>query len=123
MISTFDSSHVIAKLQLLFFSALAFVWLNLKGLYPPALRSTNLDIEWFYRRLFPSLWNRFIGFSSPIWEGGKRLAINSLRWSVYQITQHHRSEGVLARTWPTGSMVLWVAILLGVYILLYLVAN
>jgi multicomponent Na+:H+ antiporter subunit D len=27
---------------------------------------------------------------------------------------------MLARTWPTGSMVLWVAILLGAYLLAYL---
>ena len=47
----FDYSHVIAQLQLLFFSALAFVWLKLSGLYPPELRSVNLDTDWLYRRL------------------------------------------------------------------------
>ena len=46
----YDATHVLAQTQLLFFSALAFVWLNLKGLYPPELRSTNLDFDWFYRR-------------------------------------------------------------------------
>ncbi len=118
----YTATHVITQLQLLLFSALAFTFLMKTGVYPPELRAINLDADWFYRRLFPSLWNRFIVFTTPIWEGGKQLAINSLRWSVYRITQHHRSDGVLARTWPTGSMVLWVAILLGVYIVLYLVA-
>ena len=47
----YDASHVIAQLQLLFFSALAFAWLKLSGLYPPELRSVNLDAEWIYRRL------------------------------------------------------------------------
>lgn len=47
----YDTTHIIAQLQLLFFSALAFIWLQLRGLYPPELRSTNLDIDWFYRRV------------------------------------------------------------------------
>ncbi len=40
----YDVTHVLAQLQLLFFSALAFVWLNKKGLYPPELASVNLDM-------------------------------------------------------------------------------
>lgn len=50
----YDITHVLTQLQLLFFSALAFVWLNKKGLYPPELRSVNLDVEWLYRKLLPS---------------------------------------------------------------------
>jgi len=33
-------------------------------------------------------------------------------------TRTHGPQGTLARTWPTGSMVLWVAVLLLVYLLL-----
>ena len=51
----YDATHVLAQTQLLFFSALAFVWLNLRGLYPPELHSVNLDAEWTYRRLFPKV--------------------------------------------------------------------
>ncbi|MEZ9142668.1 Na(+)/H(+) antiporter subunit D, partial [Shewanella sp. 10N.286.52.E4] len=40
----YDATHVLAQTQLLLFSALAFVWLNLKGMYPPELRSTHLDV-------------------------------------------------------------------------------
>ena len=49
----FTAGHVLAQVQLLFFGALAFVWLNLTGLYPPELKSVNLDVEWLYRRLAP----------------------------------------------------------------------
>ncbi|NIR82395.1 MAG: Na(+)/H(+) antiporter subunit D, partial [Gammaproteobacteria bacterium] len=51
--SPFDATHVIAQLQLLFFSALAFTWLKLSGIYPPELPSVNIDSEWVYRRLAP----------------------------------------------------------------------
>lgn len=50
----YDLTHTLTQLQLLFFSALAFVWLNKKGLYPPELKSVNLDVEWLYRRLMPT---------------------------------------------------------------------
>ena len=38
-----------------------------------------------------------------------------------ELYRHHGPQGVLARTWPTGSMVLWVAILLAGYLLLYFI--
>src|SRR5690606_1862196 len=46
-------AHIVTQCQLLFFSALAFTWLKLSGLYPPELASTNLYAEWIYRRLLP----------------------------------------------------------------------
>jgi multicomponent Na+:H+ antiporter subunit D len=46
----YTASHILQQLQLLFFSALAFTVLKLTGIYPPELRSVNLDVDWFYRR-------------------------------------------------------------------------
>ncbi|GAA0858216.1 Na(+)/H(+) antiporter subunit D [Aliiglaciecola litoralis] len=54
----YDITHTLTQLQLLFFSALAFVWLNKKGLYPPELRSVNIDMEWLYRRMMPAIGSR-----------------------------------------------------------------
>ena len=48
--SAYDATHVLAQCQILFFSALAFVWLNLRGLYPPELPSINLDVDWLLRK-------------------------------------------------------------------------
>ena len=47
----YSLDHVVAQVQLLFLSALAFTLLMRTGIYPPELRSTNLDFDWFYRRL------------------------------------------------------------------------
>ncbi|MBT3469221.1 MAG: Na(+)/H(+) antiporter subunit D [Opitutae bacterium] len=55
----YTTSHVIAQLQLLCFSALAFAGLQMFKLYPPELRSTNLDADWFYRKGL-ALVNRFL---------------------------------------------------------------
>ncbi len=45
----FTMAHVTSQLQLLFFAALAFYGLIRSGLYPPELRSVNLDFDWCYR--------------------------------------------------------------------------
>jgi multicomponent Na+:H+ antiporter subunit D len=38
------------KLQILFFSALAFALLLLSGIYPAEIRCVNLDADWIYRK-------------------------------------------------------------------------
>ncbi|MDE0309246.1 MAG: Na(+)/H(+) antiporter subunit D [Acidiferrobacterales bacterium] len=48
--TAYDTTHVLAQIQILLFSALAFVWLKLSGIYPPELRSVNIDVEWVYRK-------------------------------------------------------------------------
>ena len=50
----YTTDHVLAQMQLLLFSALAFAVLQRTGLYPPELRSINVDTDWLYRR-FPQL--------------------------------------------------------------------
>jgi len=42
-------AHVITQLQLLMYSALAFTVMMLWKIYPPELKSVNLDTDWFYR--------------------------------------------------------------------------
>ena len=116
----YDFTHVIAQLQLLFFAALAFVWLNLRGLYPPELSALNLDSDWTYRRLLPLTVQRLIAIGQPLdaalrhWGSGRAKAL------MKTLSRHHAPQGLLARNWPTGSMVLWVALLLGAYLLAYL---
>lgn len=51
----YTASHVLSQTQLLIFSALAFTVLMRTGIYPPELRSTNLDVDWFFRRAIPDL--------------------------------------------------------------------
>ena len=116
----YDATHVLAQTQLLFFSALAFVWLNLKGMYPPELRSTNLDVEWLYRRAFPKVLQNIF---SIIWKTD--LAIRQVfliklnRLLSFLIQKNNSvSSSLLSRTYPAGSMVMWVAVILATYLLL-----
>ena len=47
----YTGAHVVGQLQLLMFGALAFALLILSGYYPPEIKSINLDVDWFYRKL------------------------------------------------------------------------
>ena len=65
----YTTAHVINQLQLLMFSALAFTVLMSTGIYPPELKSTNLDFDWVYRRFLPNVFCRLgnavdIGYQS-----------------------------------------------------------
>ncbi len=115
----YDATHVLAQTQLLFFSALAFVWLNLRGMYPPELRSTNLDAEWFYRRLFPVAIQSLF---AAIWklDGAlRRTFVKRLQQSLdYLSGIYHVPSGLLTSARPTGSMAMWVAIFLAGYLFL-----
>jgi multicomponent Na+:H+ antiporter subunit D len=118
--SPYDTRHVVTQLQLLVFGALGFVTLVKTGVYPEEKRAVHIDAEWLYRRLGPAL-VRTVG-------GAVARADNYVRASVLEFVRSvlgtadriHGPGGPLARSWPTGSMVLWVAILLGAYLIFYL---
>jgi len=116
----YHASHVISQLQLLCFAALAFTWLKLQGIYPPELHAVNLDFDWTYRRLLPAAYRRLLGALQPLDLAIRQGTAEVTRDTIAALFRQHGPRGLLARTWPTGSMVLWVAVLLGAYLLAYL---
>jgi len=115
----YTATHVIDQLQLLVFSALAFSVLMRTGIYPPELRSVNLDSDWAYRRLAPSIAGAIARrLSNVITACGSGTAYRLTRISGF-LARHYGPGGILAGTWPTGSMALWVMVLLLAYLLLY----
>ena len=115
----YTTSHVISQLQLLFFSALAFAVLMRSKIYPPELRSTNLDFDWLYRKPGAYLM-RSLGKLIANGEKGILSALEKIAFITgSKLHRHHGPQGILSRTWPTGSMVMWVATLLGAYLIFY----
>lgn len=111
--------HVVTQMQLLLFSALAFTLLMRTGVYPPELRSTNLDTDWFYRRLFPACagFLGWLGAALAIWAAAMGKAL--LQQATGLVYHAHGPNGVLARTAPISITVLWVAVLLAATLFLY----
>ena len=115
----YTTTHVITQSQLLFFSALAFATLMRTGLYPPELRSVNLDADWFYRRVGYRIWDgvatAFVVLHRAGYTAAGRLAATAL--AVAQ--RHLGPQGLLGRSWLTASMTLWVALLLAAYLVVF----
>ncbi len=109
-------SHVVNMLQLLLFAGLAFF------ICLPMMKRTltiSLDFDWFYRTVIPASAEAFITIFGPIDRACRQRFHNGLDRLIAGVFRSHGPAGVLARTWPTGSTVLWVAVLLALYMLFY----
>lgn len=117
----YDLTHVLTQLQLLFFSALAFVWLNLRNLYPPELPSTNLDADWFYRKLAPNVIKKVACKLYGVYAKTEAAAAGYIKQTIKRSydAEAGQPKGYFAKLWPTETMVVWVAVLLAGYLLLY----
>jgi multicomponent Na+:H+ antiporter subunit D len=113
----YDTRHVVTQLQLLVFGALGFVTLVKTSVYPDEKRAVHIDAEWLYRKLGPRVVTHVGGAVARV-DAYVRAAVLELVRSTLGVASHmHGPVGPLARWWPTGSMVLWVAILLGAYLI------
>lgn len=113
----YTMSHVVGQLQLLLFALLAFVILFRTGIHPPELRSVNLDSDWTYRRAAPSVLLLVALFVSNIYVGLLTFMTRSTTKMKNRLYRSHGPEGRMARSWPTGAMVLSIALLLGATLL------
>ncbi|UCE77117.1 MAG: Na(+)/H(+) antiporter subunit D [Gammaproteobacteria bacterium] len=112
----YTGAHVIDSLQLLLFSGLAFFVML------PYLQRTmtiTLDTDWFYRRLAPHLARGLMRLGDRSAAAVRRTLVKRGQTALATLFRYHGPQGILARTWATGSMVLWVVVLLGIYLIAY----
>ena len=114
--TAYDTTHVLAQLQILFFSALAFVWLKLSGLYPPELRSVNIDVEWVYRRggwrAALAVRSRLRAAHAALGRIGARLARDAGEWA----RRGFGPSGRLGEAWDTSRMAIVMLVVLCVFL-------
>lgn len=115
----YTSSHVVDQMQLLVFSALAFAVLMRTGVYPPELRSTNLDFDWLYRRWLPRLAARMSLRLSTLLTALERASDFASRQVQLQAARWAGPRSELARPWLVGTTGIWIALLLSSYVLAY----
>ena len=115
----YTKTHVITQSQLLFFSALAFATLMRTGLYPPELRSVNLDADWLYRRVGLRIWDGVATAFTATHRTGYAVAGRLAAAALETAQRHLGPQGFLGRSWLTASMALWVAVLLAAYLVVF----
>jgi multicomponent Na+:H+ antiporter subunit D len=114
--NAYTIGHVIWELQLLLFAGVGF-FLLLK--YSGGTPKITLDVDWTYRRALPVLIRGVIALAWPLRTLiGTRTLLHMERF-IDRIFHYHGPDSILARSWPTGTTVLWVVLMLMVYLLFY----
>ena len=100
----YTASHVVSQLQLLLFSGLAFFlmlgWLK-------RTLTITLDTDWLWRRLGPAILARLDRGADAAWRSLTVGTHSAARLVSAGLHRHHGPDGILGRTWPTGTMALW----------------
>jgi multicomponent Na+:H+ antiporter subunit D len=114
--TSYTTEHVVSQMQLLLFSALAFF------IMLPLLKRTptiTLDFDWFYRVFGKYIVVVIAVLGSFPMRIGTIVARKATKKGIKALYYIHHPEGVLARNWSLGTTVMWVAALLGVYLVIY----
>ena len=109
----YDAGHILAQLQLLLFAFLAFALLMRYKQFPAETNTVNLDFDWIYRKAAPAIVGLVAALISTIFSElarGTRYCVNGFLAGIFSF---YGPQGRAARELPTGTMVLWLAILLG----------
>ncbi|MGH6918651.1 MAG: Na(+)/H(+) antiporter subunit D, partial [Geminicoccaceae bacterium] len=114
----YTASHVINQIQLLTLAAMAFTVLMRTGLYPPELRSVNLDFDVLYRKGLPAATRAIASALGPIDRKARSAAEGALRRVLDQVYRHYGPAGALARSVSVSNMVLWVIVMLAGYLVI-----
>jgi multicomponent Na+:H+ antiporter subunit D len=109
-------AHVITQLQLLLFSGLAFfVMLS----YLKRTPTITLDVDWLWRIAGPAIVLSFTRVLHAVL-GGFRQSLGAATVLLRAVISRHRQpDGFLMRSWPSGSMSLWVMVVLMSYLAMY----
>ncbi len=118
----YSTAHVINQLQLLLFSALAFTFLMMTKLYPPELKSTNLDTDYVYRRLLLRLIAWLRGALAQVDRQGRQFLLGIVSAIMDWIQKHHGINGMMSQTYSAGTMVFWTLAMFLVFLVMYLAA-
>lgn len=116
----YTSQHVLAELQLLLFSALAFfIMLPIMG----RTRTISLDFDWFYRSLARYIILVIFKMSQVPTQFARILLKKASRKMGSVMYATHGPGGVMARSWTIGTTLMWTILLLGVYLVIYYLAK
>jgi multicomponent Na+:H+ antiporter subunit D len=109
-------THVVQMLQLLLFSGFAFF------IMLPLMKRTltiTLDFDWTYRRFFLLVLRRLFAIVWKVDGVIRRIFLSKLDSGLNYLAKNNvGASSLLSRDHPAGSMVIWVAVLLAIYLLL-----
>ena len=115
----YTASHVVTQLQILFFAALAVVFLVRSNMYPPEVRGINVDLEWTYRKAGAAVWRGTWGGALAVYALATAIGKAIVDVAIAVAHELHGPRGIFARTLPIGTSAFFAALLLAIFLLLY----
>lgn len=112
----YSTGHILEQVQILGVAGAMF-WFTRHFFYPQ--RGITLDTDWVLRVPLLRGWKLFLHVLGRSYAWTTAMTLNSRMRSYMLIFTLHGPRGILARSWPTGSIALWVALMLASYILVY----
>ena len=79
----------------------------------------SLDFDWLYRKLIPSLVVKLQALYTVVMSPLAQYMKDFSQRRFEYLFDVHGPQGIFARTWPSASMVIWVAVLLAASMILY----
>ncbi|MDE2793794.1 MAG: Na(+)/H(+) antiporter subunit D [Gemmatimonadota bacterium] len=111
-------THILTQIQLLCFAIGAVAAFHLWKIYPAEIPSVNLDVDWVYRRAAVKVTRWTGSVVAGVDRAFRGSVLKTVDRTLRGAFRAHGPKGILARTWPAGSMVLWVSILLAAFLFL-----
>ncbi|MEM8627068.1 MAG: Na(+)/H(+) antiporter subunit D [Pseudomonadota bacterium] len=116
--SPYSASKVVMQLQILLLAVLGAVFLLTSGLFPRNRAGTYLDADWLYRKFAYNVASTALMLLAILWRtvsGGVQAVVGGLERSI---SRAHNPDGIMGRTWSTGTMAFWAIAMLAVYLVL-----
>jgi multicomponent Na+:H+ antiporter subunit D len=117
----YTAYKVVTQLQLLVFTALAYVLLVKYGRFPRAKAGLVPDVDWFYRKLGYNLTVTIGMLLRELWAVILETVQSFISSAEQRIGRTHNPDGILGRTWTTGTMAFWATAMLAGYLILFYV--
>lgn len=117
----YTAYKVITQFQLLVFTALAYVLLVRYRRFPRARAGLVSDVDWFYRKLGYNLTVTLGLLLRELWNTLSNAAGAVVSGAEQRIGRTHNPDGLLGRTWKTGTMAFWATAMLAGYLILFYV--
>ena len=111
--SPYDATHILTQFQLLFFAGLVFIILYRKGWHSNPKKTTALDIDWFYRKGFPWLYQSISRNMIFAYDSITTLFSSFAAKKLEYIKKASGPFGILSRGWGANNMIFIVILLLG----------
>ncbi len=112
--NAYSATHVVTQYQLLFAAMLGFAVLWRKGWYPAEIPSLNLDSDWVYRKLIPTIWGAVLSTLGQVKEAWDNFISQSWGNLQHWMKQEMGPKAPIGSNFSTSSSMLGIVALLGV---------